>query len=226
VNRPAATLGLALGMLLCSARAPAQDAESLYRAGAFGAAADSFAARAAAEPDVPAHHYNLGTALYRLGDETGARAAWVRAARALPRHADLRRAVNLVAPPDATSAAATSVAVVTPGEVLAGALLLWIVGWGLVAFRRPFRHAAVVLLAAVVVGALGVGKAREYRRPVALVRHPNTALRAAPFASANARRAMNAGTSVEVVRRYAGWVLVRRGNDRGWLQATDIVPLT
>jgi hypothetical protein len=150
----------------------------------------------------------------------------VRAARLSPRNATIRQALAIVPAPDATSADATRVAIVTPGEVLAGAALLWMLGWILLAFRRPARYAVPVLLVALVVGILGGGKAREYGRPIALVRRGSTALRAAPYASANAKRAMNEGTTVEVVRRYAGWVLVKRGNDQGWVQQTEIVALT
>ena len=72
---------LCIAATLFPGSARAQSAEDLYDAGAFRVAADSFSARAAAGPDVPAHWYNLGNALYRLGDDAGARAAWVRAAR-------------------------------------------------------------------------------------------------------------------------------------------------
>ena len=82
-----------------------------------------------------------------------------------------------------------------------------------------------VLIVAMLAGLLGWSKAREYRDATALVRYQSTALRLAPIASASTRRAMNAGTSVEVLRSYAGWVLVRRGNDRGWVQRSDIIPL-
>jgi len=217
---------LILGMGLLSSRLPAQDAAKLYGAGAFRLSADSFAARARAEPDVPAHWYNLGNALYRAGEDVGARAAWIRAARALPRNANVREALNMIPAPDATSATDTTVPFVTPGEVLAAAAVLWVLAWILAAFRRPLRHVGPILLVSAIVAVLGLSKAQEYQRPLALVRHTNTALRAAPFASAPTRRAMNDGTTVEVLRRYAGWVLVRRGNDEGWLQRSEIVPLT
>jgi hypothetical protein len=203
--------------------ARAQSADALYEAGAYRIAADSFAARAAKQPGVPAHWYNLGNALYRVGDGAGARAAWVHAARLAPRNGTIRQALMLVPAPDANSANATRVTIVTPGEVLSGAILLWMVGWILVALGRPFRYTLPLLLVAAIAGSLGASKAHEYAQPIALVRHPNTSLRAAPYLSATARRGMNEGTTVVVLRTYAGWVLVRRGNDRGWMQASDIV---
>jgi len=217
---------LVLGVGAFVTRLPAQDAATLYGAGAFRLAADSFAARARAEPDVPAHWYNLGNALYRAGDDVGARAAWIRAAREAPRNSDIRDALNMVTAPDAASATDTTVPFVTPGEVLAVAGVLWVLAWILAAFRRPLRHVIPMFLVAVIVAVLGYSKAREFHRPLALVLHTNTALRVAPFASASTRRSMNDGTTVEVLRRYAGWVLVRRGNEEGWLQRSEIVPLT
>ena len=102
--------GVALVFLATvSSAAWSQNAEALYQAGAFRLAADSFAARAEAAPGIPTNWYNLGNALYRAGDHTAARVAWVRAARALPRSPDIRRALDLVEAPDPTSAAATSV---------------------------------------------------------------------------------------------------------------------
>src|SRR5262245_5420713 len=85
----------------------AQNAEALYHAGAFRLAADSFAARTRVAPDVPANWYNLGNAWYRAGDDVAARAAWIRAARALPRDGDIRQALNMVQAPDAASAGDT-----------------------------------------------------------------------------------------------------------------------
>src|SRR5688572_15001872 len=143
-----AVLAALVAVFLPADVAWSQHAEALYEAGAYRLAADSFAARAEAAPGVATHWYNLGNALYRVGDHTSARVAWLRAARALPRNSEIRRALDLVEAPDATSEAATSVAIVTPGEVLAIAGVLWLAGWGLAALRRPLRHVIPVLLVA------------------------------------------------------------------------------
>ncbi|MBI4501344.1 MAG: hypothetical protein HY700_09305 [Gemmatimonadetes bacterium] len=214
-----------LASLAMAAPALAQSAEDLYGAGAFRPAADSFAARVSAEPEVPAHWYNLGNALYRAGDRAGARVAWLRAARLAPRDRMIQQALKLVPPPDANSAAASAVSIVTPGEALLVGAILWVFAWILVAFRRPLRYAAPFMVAGLIVLMFGAGKTERYTRPVALVRRDNTSLRAAPFPSATSRRAMTEGATVEVLRRYAGWVLVRRGNDRGWVQRAELVPL-
>ena len=213
---------LVLGTVAPPARA--QGAEDLYQAGAFRPASDSFAARAAAAPGVPAHWYNLGNALYRAGDEAGARAAWLQAARLSPRDRMIQQALKLVPAPDANSAAASRVSIVTPGEGLLVGVVLWVLGWGLVTFRRG-RYAAPLLVAGLIVVVFAAERVVDYRRPVALVRRPNTSLRSAPYPSATSRRAMGEATTVEVLRHYAGWVLVRRGNDRGWVQRSELVAL-
>src|SRR5204862_336355 len=98
------------------AAAQALSAEALYEAGALRAAADSFAARAAAEPRAPAHWYNLGATLYRAGADGKAAAAWAIASRLAPRDEAVRRARELLPPPDAPSEPLLVVGFATPGE--------------------------------------------------------------------------------------------------------------
>src|SRR5207302_9065175 len=78
--------------------AQAPSAEALYDIGALRAAADSFAARAAARPEVAAHWYNLGATLYRAGADGKAAAAWAIAARLTPRPPLVLRARRVLAP--------------------------------------------------------------------------------------------------------------------------------
>jgi len=205
--------------------AKAQSPEDLYRAGAFRVAGDSFAARALENPDVSAHWYNLGNALYRAGDYATARAAWIKAARLAPRTAVIREALRLVAAPDASSAGASDVTLLTPGEIEVIGIALWTLGWLLVGLRRSRRVSAPVVVAGTAVLVLAAAKIRDYQQPIALIRHANTALRAAPFASAPIRRAMEMSATVEVLDRYAGWALVKRGVERGWVRRSEIVPI-
>src|SRR5207244_11918512 len=111
------------------AAAQALSAEALYEAGALRAAADSFAARAGAEPRAPAHWYNLGATLYRAGADGKATAAWAIAARLAPRDDTVRRARELLPPPDAPSEPLLLVGVATPGEWALVAALLWVALW-------------------------------------------------------------------------------------------------
>src|SRR6185503_10419086 len=109
VHRARPVLASVVALLLLASFGVAGDApqspgaEALYEAGALRAAADSFAARAAAEPHDPAHWYNLGATLYRAGADGKAAAAWTRAARLAPRDAAIRRARALLPPPDLTT---------------------------------------------------------------------------------------------------------------------------
>ena len=205
--------------------AEAQSPEELYRGGAFRAAGDSFAARALKEPDVSAHWYNLGNALYRAGEDAAARAAWIKAARLAPRTAEIREALRLVPAPDPSSAAASDVAFLTPGEIGVIGVALWTIGWLLVGLRQSRRVSAAVVFGGTAVLIFAVAKIREYRQPIALIRHANTPLRGAPFASAPTRRAMDMSSTVEVLDRYAGWALVKRANEGGWVQRSELVPI-
>src|SRR5690349_11731019 len=80
-RRPHAVIVTLLVLVLAWKGAVAQtpSAEALFEAGALRAAADSFAARVARNPDDPAHWYNLGATLYRAGADGKATAAWTHA---------------------------------------------------------------------------------------------------------------------------------------------------
>src|SRR3989449_2518561 len=144
---------MALVGLARPAAAQTMSAEALYDAGALRAAADSFAARAAAAPRVPAHWYNLGATLYRAGADGKAMAAWTKAARLAPRDPLVRRARELLPPPDAASEALLTMGVATAGAWAVAAGLCWIALWTAVAARR--RRSLVLTLAFVSVAAVG-----------------------------------------------------------------------
>src|SRR5207247_524195 len=132
-------------LLAPPARAQRPSAEALYEAGALRAAADSFAARAAAEPQVAAHWYDLGATLYRAGADGKATAAWTLAARLAPRNAVVRRARRLLPPPDAASESLLAVGPATPAEWWFAATLAWWLACGLVIARRRARWPASVV---------------------------------------------------------------------------------
>src|SRR6185503_12067451 len=161
---------------------------------------------------VAANWYNLGAALYRAGDATGARAVWVHAARLAPREIVIEDALQRVPPTDPVTRDLVTIQPFTPWEALIGAVGLWLAGWLLVAVRRGRRTAVLAIVGALVVGAWAVRTEQAYRRPIALVRRANTPLRSAPYAS--------------VVRRTHGaWLLVERGGQAGWLLASEVVRL-
>jgi hypothetical protein len=219
-------------LLVAAPRLDAQTpgAEALYEAGALRAAADSFAARAAGEPRVAAHWYNLGATLYRAGADGKATAAWTLASRLAPRDAVIRRARRLLPAPDVASDRLLAVGWATPAEwaLLAGGAwaLLWFLSLGPSDGRR--RVAVVVVLAAVALSAsaLGVAEWRRRERPLAVVVAGDAPVRAAPYGGASAATTVHAGAALLVGRRYGRWMEVRRPDGvRGWVLTGEIVPL-
>jgi len=225
-HRGVTTLGLAALLLPGLARAQAPSAEALYEAGALRAAADSFAARAAAEPHIAAHWYNLGATLYRAGADGKAAAAWTVAARLAPRASLVRRERALLPAPDAASEALLDVGPWTPAEWALVAAAGWLMLWSAVIARR--RRAVVVALA--VFTAVGLGLAARERlrrqRPLAVVIGPGTAVRVAPYGQASAAATVEAGAALLIERRYGNWLAVRRGDGvRGWVLGSEVVRL-
>ena len=225
-------VGVALLLAAASTlQAQAHSAEALYEAGALRAAADSFAARAAAEPAVAAHWYNLGATLYRAGADGKATAAWTIATRLAPRDAVIRRARRLLPAPDLASEQLLAVGWATPGEwalVVAAAWgMLWLLALGAAAERRR-RAVLMVVLAAVVAGAAALGAAEQRRRArtLAVVVASDLPVRAAPYGGASAAATVHAGAALIVGQRYGRWVEVRRPDGvRGWVLAGEIVQL-
>jgi hypothetical protein len=217
-------------LLAATPRLEAQtpSAEALYRAGALRAAADSFAARAAREPEIAAHWYNLGATLYRAGADGKATAAWTLAARLAPRDPVIRRARRLLPAPDAASEQLLLVGWATPVEWALGAGAVWaalcLVALGGVHRRRGLLAAlgAVALGAAVA----GVVEWRRRARPLAVVVAGEAPVRAAPYGAASAAATLRAGAAVLIGRRYGRWVEVRRVDGvRGWVLALEVAPL-
>ena len=211
--------------------AQAHSAEALYEAGALRAAADSFAARAAAEPAVAAHWYNLGATLYRAGADGKATAAWTLATRLAPRDAVIRRARRLLPAPDLASEQLLAVGWATPGEwaliVAAAWGRLWLLALGAAPERRR-RAVLMVVLVAVVAGAAALGAAEQRRRArtLAVVIASDVPVRAAPYGGASAASTVHAGAALIVGQRYGRWVEVRRPDGvRGWVLAGEIVQL-
>ncbi|HEX3274616.1 MAG TPA: hypothetical protein VHR43_07165 [Gemmatimonadales bacterium] len=192
--------------------------ESLYQSGALRGAADGFAQRAAAEPAVAAHWYNLGAAYYRLGEPGRAEAAWLRARRLDPRQPSVRRALALVPPPDVASTRWTWSPPVTPEELLLAGGTLWLVGWiGWAAMPRVRDRWLVLLVFAGAALLAGLALRAWYRQPVAIVLDPVT-LRLSPHGQAPTVAPVEGGSAVRIERRSRGWLLVRAGGGReGWL---------
>src|SRR5438128_1970909 len=214
---------MALAALAPPAAAQTLSAEALYDAGALRAAADSFAARAAGEPRVPAHWYNLGATLYRAGADGKATAAWARAARLAPRDLLVRRARELLPAPDAASEALLTTGLATPGEWALGAGLCWVAMWIAVAARR--RRTVILGLSLVTVAAAGLAAREVLRRaePLAIVLNAATPVRVAPYGGASPASMVEAGAALLVDRRYGAWLEVHRADGvRGWVLAAEV----
>ena len=214
---------LALVGLARPAAAQTMSAEALYEAGALRAAADSFAARAAGSPHVAAHWYNLGATLYRAGADGKATAAWTRAARLAPRDPLVRRAHELLPPPDAASEALLTTGLATPGEWALVAGLCWVAMWSAVAARR--RRTVVLGLSLVTVAAAGLASREGLRRsqPLAIVLNAATPVRVAPYGGASPASMVEAGAALLVERPYGAWLQVIRADGvRGWVLAAEV----
>src|SRR5947208_5813290 len=149
--------------------AQAPNAEALYDIGALRAAADSFAARAAARPEVAAHWYNLGATLYRAGADGKAAAAWAIAARLTPRAPLVLRARRFLPPPDAASEPLLATGLATPGEWALGAAAGWVGLWLAVAARRRGIALLLLALATAACGGLALREWRHRAWPVAVI---------------------------------------------------------
>ncbi len=221
---PDVSVNVVLLCVLCATEALAQQpsAEQLFEARVFGAAADSFALRASAQPGEIAHWFNLGSALFAVGEEERARISWVRAARISPRRRAVRDALRLIGPPDTNSAGLLWVAPVTVWEAGAAALLVWIVAWVLTAFGVRFKRVILLYALSVVMAGYAGYVHWRYQRPVAVATATETPLRSAPYGSATAAAFLDAGMAVRVGRSDGAWLLVTRGATQGWVLSHEV----
>jgi tetratricopeptide (TPR) repeat protein len=223
---------LVLGIGLVGARhaVPVQSprAEALYEAGALRAAADSFAARASADPRDAAHWYNLGATLYRAGADGKATAAWARAARLAPRDPTIVRARNLLPAPDPITERLLRVGWGTPTEWGIAAAVGWVALWLTVAVGAQRRRVLLLAFGALAAGAAGQGVTEMLRRdqPVAVVVVDAAPVRNAPYGGASAAATIPAGGALLVGRSYGPWREVRRGDGiHGWVLESEIAGL-
>ena len=222
----ASSLLLFVVAIRTSAQAPSP--EALYEAGALRAAADSFAARAAADPRDAAHWYNLGATLYRAGADGKATAAWARAARLAPRDPTIVRARNLLPAPDPITERLLRVGWGTPTEWGIAAAVGWVALWLTVAVGGHRRRVLLLAFGALAAGAAGLGVSEMLRRdqPVAVVVVDAAPVRNAPYGGASAAATILAGGALLVGRSYGPWREVRRGDGiHGWVLESEIAGL-
>lgn len=204
------------------ASAQVRAAETLYDAGAYLEAADSFASRVGAEPRVAAHWFNLGNARYMNGEAQRARLSWIRAARLSPRTTTIRRALSLTEVPDRVTARTMWISPITPFEAFTISLVSWIAAWLLLGLRVRKRRIALLLTLSVISAGYGIFVSYSYERPIAFVLANQTPFRGAPYGTAEANGFLNGGMAVRVTDARGAWLLVSRGRQKGWLLATEV----
>lgn len=219
--------------------ARSEEANALYRAGDFAAAAAAYEALAAEGLTSPSLHLNLGNARMRLGRRGPAIASWERALRLDPGDDDARenlRAARADDPDRALTGEATLFArlVERTGDGLAVLLfgLPWWALWGALALRTRrtgrARRAlgAAALLAAVATlggGALLAGRASDRRVPLAIVTAPTAPVREGPSPALKPAFELHEGSRVRVVRITGDFALARlEGGLEGWIAASDL----
>lgn len=211
---------------LIPASAQMADGRRLYEQGALRAAMERFAAGTRDYPGDAAYWYNLGAARYRLGEDGAAVAAWVEARRLAPRDPTIRRALALVPAPDAFSAWQRQVSPLTPEELAAIAVVLWIIGWTLVAFHFGGRRRTRIVLVLSVAAGIGAWALSDWYALPRRVAVRDTPLAAAPHGRAPELRVLAPGATVSVVRHNRGWSLVRAdGGALGWVSDAATAPL-
>ena len=216
--RGAAAVFLALGLHAGLLAAQAPGPERLYRTGSLAAAAEGFSRRAAEQPAVAAHWYNLGAAYYRQGLEGRAAAAWLQGRRLAPRESAIARALELTPPPDPLSARWSWSPPVTAEELLLLGSLGWLAGWLGWTVRPRHRERWLVLLVFAGSALLGGLSLRMWnRRPLAVVLDQTT-LRLSPHGRAPSVAPLEPGGALRIVGRSPGWLMVRApGALNGWV---------
>ena len=212
-------------LLLLAARSDGQGipAERLYETGAYRAAMEAFAARAAATPAVVGNWYGLGAAAYRLGEDGAAAAAWTTAARLAPRSRTMARALLLVPAPDPNTALWRAIWPVTAEELFLAATLLWIATWVGVGISRRWRGRYAVVAGGAVAALLAAGwLSHEGSRPLGLVAVA-APLRVSPHGRAPGSRDLPVGTGVRPTTRRGDWTLVRAATGEvGWIPVAQV----
>jgi tetratricopeptide (TPR) repeat protein len=224
--RRAVTPAVLLLLAAMPAAVSAQDdafvrAVDAYRAAEYETAAAAFLEHVARHPDDANGWYDAGNALFRAGDTGRATAAWIRAVRLWPRHADARANLEMVSP--TALGFVPGVASLTLREtVLALAGVWWMVALLAAVRLRARRRIATVLVAALalvlLVGLAGFAGVGQRDTAISL---GEATVRADPALKGDPLERLPAGVPVEVIGRREGWLLVRTGPGvEGWVDAS------
>jgi tetratricopeptide (TPR) repeat protein len=237
---PIVALVLALGLVFTVARAASAfqpdraraafaAATAAYAAGDYARSARLFADAAASAPGSANAWANVGVASWAAGDSANAVVGWQRALRLDPTSNDLREQLGKSrAPQDAGFALVPALPARLPSFA---ALLLWLVGWGVVAFqcwrRRPALPFAIVTI--VVAGTMALA-ARSFEltleaRDLTVVVDP-AALRSLPALGAESASMPIAGEIAHIDERRGVWTRITLDGARaGWIPTERLAPL-
>ena len=185
-----------------------------------------------------AQYYNLGNALFRLGDFGGAALAYEKAFATDPLRPEARDNLAAVRRAAGLSPERANSGIERFGTRLPFRYLLWtavLAGWGFAAFLvLPFLHGGhrlgsvaglvgcLALFAAAVGGLFGWHLEARWQ----IVTHPGAQLLAAPDDRASVVGALAPATGVETVRRNGDWLFVHSETGaEGWTKASDCEPV-
>jgi tetratricopeptide (TPR) repeat protein len=189
----------------------------------FTAAASEFEQYLTANTQDANAWYNAGNALFFAAQPGQAVRAWMRAVRVMPRHAEARSNLAIVAP--------AALPLLPPGYSLRGTeagILLAALWWVLAAHaafllrkrRRPSLVSVILLfvMALVLFGGLASRSASEVAVTTAATPvHSDPVLKAEPVEE------LPAATPVPIMARRPGWLRVRTPNGRdGWIEAVNL----
>ncbi|HET7583320.1 MAG TPA: hypothetical protein VFK13_00290 [Gemmatimonadaceae bacterium] len=206
-----------------------------YRKGSVSRAMGDFQVVARHEPRAADAWANFGTAAWEMSDTADAVLGWQRALRLEPLARDVRQRLEFV--PVSAARDGASVLPVPPTAPAVLAALLWLVGWGTIAWRvrrgrardvRARPRMGVVLVAAALI--LGAGAAVLDRRlalddlgVVARV----TPVRAVPDLGAAPDGMLSTGEIARIAQHRGAWAQVDAGGGvTGWVDAGDVLPMS
>jgi hypothetical protein len=222
--------GALFGRDLEKAREPFARGIAAYAGADYTRAARLFEDATRDAPRVPAAWANLGTASWAAADTANAVVGWQHALRLDPMADDLRdRLARVGAPQDIGVARVPAIPRRLPA---AAALLLWLVGWAVVASRcwrrRPAMRLAIATL--IIGGSAAVGarllEDRLEGRDLAVVVEPGP-LRALPALGAEGESVPVVGEVARVVQRQGVWTRISLDGGRdGWIASERLAPLS
>lgn len=233
---PVALIAVALGSALVVASPPAAivrtftDGVARYEAADYRGAQRLFESVGARAPRAVDAWANAGTAAWARGDTAAAARDWQRALRLEPMDAETRERLTPLQPESLSARA--SVAPVSPDALAVATLVLWIVGWLVVAIppaRRPLTARAwaggAIVAALLCLVATLEAQDRLDGRPLAVLRSGRSLLDG-PSPTAQPVAAGSAGEGGTLGARDGTWVrLTLDGARAGWVPVESVLPI-